>query len=374
MKKIGILTTYFASNYGAALQPFALMRTLENMGYDVEMIPYKQDYIANVYNPLHYRKFRSKNIIYVIKRLCEAKVLLSREKKFQQYVSRHITKGDKALTHNVPKDKDFYFIGSDQLWRTFGVDEHFDSVYCGFFDTKPDAVKIAYAVSGEHLELNEANIKYLKSAFENFQFLSVREEGRAKDFREFYYKKPIEVVADPTILADPSVFNEIEAVNPLPDTDYALFYSIRDKTPIFTDKIKEYAEKRNLKVLVLSEGYKWEYQRLAKNDESVVYLPTAGEEEFLGAMKNAKAVFTPSFHGNVFAILNHQNVFTLTLDDGHDTRALNLLSKLGIPDRHYSIDDEFVDTPIDYDLVESNLSKMRAEAMDYVQRALKLKI
>lgn len=374
MKKIGILTTYFASNYGAALQPFALMRTLENMGYDVEMIPYKQDYIVDCYDPFGRKRFLRKNVIKAFRSLLELRYLGPREEKFQKYISRYITNGKRKLTHNIPKDKDFYFVGSDQLWRTFGVDENFDPVYCGFFDTKPEAVKIAYAVSGEHLELNEANVKYLKSAFDNFQFLSVREEARAKDFREFYSNKPIEVVADPTILADPSVFNEIEAVNPLPDTDYVLFYSIRDNTPIFIDKITEYAEKRNLKVLVLSEGYKWEYQRLAKKDKSVVYLPTAGEEEFLGAMKNAKAVFTPSFHGNVFAILNHQNVFTLTLDDGHDTRALNLLSKLGIPDRHYSIDDEFVDTPIDYDLVESNLSKIRAEATDYVQRALKLKI
>lgn len=77
-RKIGILTTYFASNYGAALQPFALKRTLENLGYDVEMIPYKQEDIYNHYNPLYVRRFIRKNLIkaiqycFTLKYLCHA--------------------------------------------------------------------------------------------------------------------------------------------------------------------------------------------------------------------------------------------------------------------------------------------------------------
>ena len=42
MKTAGILTTYFASNFGAMLQPYALKRTLEGLGVDVEIIRYKQ--------------------------------------------------------------------------------------------------------------------------------------------------------------------------------------------------------------------------------------------------------------------------------------------------------------------------------------------
>ena len=42
MKKAGILTTYFAANYGAMLQPFALKRVLEQEGCKVEMIRYEQ--------------------------------------------------------------------------------------------------------------------------------------------------------------------------------------------------------------------------------------------------------------------------------------------------------------------------------------------
>ena len=51
MKTAGILTTYFASNFGAMLQPYALKRTLEGLGLDVEIIRYKQLDIWNHYNP-----------------------------------------------------------------------------------------------------------------------------------------------------------------------------------------------------------------------------------------------------------------------------------------------------------------------------------
>lgn len=46
MKTAGILTTYFASNFGAMLQPFALKRTLEQMGLEVEILRYKQPAIG----------------------------------------------------------------------------------------------------------------------------------------------------------------------------------------------------------------------------------------------------------------------------------------------------------------------------------------
>ena len=38
MKKIGICTLYFANNYGAILQAFALQEVLNEMGHEVEFI------------------------------------------------------------------------------------------------------------------------------------------------------------------------------------------------------------------------------------------------------------------------------------------------------------------------------------------------
>ena len=42
-KKIGILTFHKSLNYGSALQAFALVQKLRELGYDAEVIDYKQN-------------------------------------------------------------------------------------------------------------------------------------------------------------------------------------------------------------------------------------------------------------------------------------------------------------------------------------------
>ena len=42
---VGILTFYWADNYGAMLQAYALKKYLEKSGYDVEIIPYAPLYL-----------------------------------------------------------------------------------------------------------------------------------------------------------------------------------------------------------------------------------------------------------------------------------------------------------------------------------------
>lgn len=368
MKSIGILTTYFASNYGAALQPFALKRTLENLGYEVEMLPYRQQYIYEHYSPFIMRKYLSRNLMMDLYNLRYSYYTIRKELAFRKYIRKHIT--EKPLSDNVSRDKDFYFIGSDQLWRTFG-DSGFDPVYCGYFDTKKGAKKIAYAVSGDYLEFNDVNKAYLKSAFNNFDFLSVREKQRADQFMAFSERKDFEVVCDPTILADANIYKEIDHIDPLPNKQYVLFYYIRQSLP-FVDKVIKFARDKGLEVAIFSEGFNSQLLRLDKYNPDIHYLADAGEEQFLGAIKFSQYVFTPSFHGNVFATLYHKNLFTLVLDDGKDNRAMELMDVAGIKGRLLRINDEIIETFIDWQQVDANLAKYREHSMNYVKRALSI--
>ena len=45
--RVGILTFHDALNYGAVLQCYALQNTLMNLGYEVEVIDYKNDLLIN---------------------------------------------------------------------------------------------------------------------------------------------------------------------------------------------------------------------------------------------------------------------------------------------------------------------------------------
>ena len=49
MKKVGIITYHRAENFGAFLQCFALQKTIEELGYRVEVIDYRQSIIEATY-------------------------------------------------------------------------------------------------------------------------------------------------------------------------------------------------------------------------------------------------------------------------------------------------------------------------------------
>ena len=139
----------------------------------------------------------------------------------------------------------------------------------------------------------------------NFNAISVREQKLNDDLTKSTGITDIKTVLDPTLIVDPSVYEEIEHKNPLMGKKYVLFYKIRD-CMYFIDKIYDYAKSIDAELLILSSWYEKDLKKFAKKNPRVTYLPDAGVEVFLGAVKNAECVFTPSFHGCVFPILNHK--------------------------------------------------------------------
>lgn len=367
---VGILTTYFAANYGAMLQPFALKRTLESLGCEVEILRYKQEHIYRHYNPFLYEKFFSPwyrpHPWYPVRVFFPAAI---KEFKFRRFMNKYLSVKT-GFDKQVRSDKDLYFIGSDQLWRKF-ENNWFDDVYLGFFHTKPGAKKIAYAVSGEKMEFTDANIRKLKDAFENFSLISLREKDIADNYRKHIGTKEIEVVLDPTLLADPKIYREIRHINPLPHKKFCFLYFIRSECEIMLDKIYKYCQNKGMDLVILSEGVSVMVKQYFKGRKGVHYLPSGGEEEFLGAIENAECVFTPSFHGTAFSIIYHKRFYSLMLNDGHDTRAKNILSELHLSDRLLSLSDNITDSPVDYSKADKMLEKLRFDSLDFIHRALK---
>ncbi|MDO4496765.1 MAG: polysaccharide pyruvyl transferase family protein [Bacteroidales bacterium] len=367
-KNVGILTTYFAANYGAMLQPFALKRVLEQQGCDVEMIRYGQPDILHHYNPFHWSHFFQPKITAALAAWLFFPWAVVKELRFRRFMYRYINP-ERGFVDSIPYDKEVYYIGSDQLWRTFGSDEHFDPVYTGFFTTKPGARKVSYAVSGEHLELNETNQVYMRRALSNFDMISVREESRARDFIPLAEGKSIEVVLDPTLLATPDLYQELESRDPLPGKRYAVFYCVR-RSQNFIHRIYDFVQSKGCELLLFSEGIKPSLIAFSLTHRKVHYFTTAGEELFLGALQRAEYVFTPSFHGSVFAIINHRNLFSLLVGDGQDTRTSHLLNLLGMEHRLWSVDQPINEEPIAYEKVENILSEQRALSLNFIYRSL----
>ena len=367
MAKIGILTTYFASNFGAMLQPFALKRHLEMLGHDVEMIRYEQKTTYKFYNPWKPWVFKSFNLKKILSYLVNFPGLLKRDKTFKQFMWKHINP-EKGFSLTIPQNKDYYFIGSDQIW-TYKSPEGFDDVYFGNFPTPPNAIKVSYAASAEGIAYNEEQVAYLKKNIQNFDYVSVREKRLEEDMKRVTGRNDIVTVLDPTMLVIPSVYDEININNPCPNHSFIFFYCIRS-CDHFINKLYDFANSIDAKMVIVSEMPARKYVRYCKSHKNAIYLPYAGVETFLGGIINAEYVFTPSFHGSVFSILYHKKFYTLKLNDNKMTRPTYLLTMLGIPDRLLSIDDEILKDDIDYSKVDRLLDEQRRFSRSFVLKVL----
>ena len=365
--KVGVLTTYFASNFGAMLQPFALKRHIEKLGYDVEMIRYEQKPIAKFYNPWKPEVLMSMNPISIGSYLHRLPELLRRDWVFKRFLYKHIN-STKGYCKEIPKDKDYYFIGSDQIWNPKHT-KGFDDIYFGNFEIKDGAIIASYAASAENIEYSEEQISYLKKNIKNFDYVSVRESELENNIRKVTGRQDICTVLDPTMLVDPKVYEEVDHIHPCPGENFIFFYDIRNCKK-FAGRILNHAKSIGARLVIVSEmPDKW-YKHYAKNHKEVIYLPCAGIEIFLGGMKYAEFVYTASFHGSVFAILNHKNFHTLNLNDDKMTRPRHLLKMLGLQSRLLSIDGCISEDGINYKEVDRLLNEQRAFSRDYVLKVL----
>lgn len=55
--RIGILTFHNANNYGAVLQAYCLQETLRRIGFDVEIVDYRNPLIESRMHPFSFSEF-----------------------------------------------------------------------------------------------------------------------------------------------------------------------------------------------------------------------------------------------------------------------------------------------------------------------------
>ena len=123
-RKIGILTFHRAHNYGAVWQCWALKKTCESFGCQVETIDY---------NPWgHYDAKWA-----IGHRPSVAYKFLKQLYQFNQFVDKRLnpsvhTESHDWIKNNHPQE-DIYIVGSDQVWANDVVGEFLDSYLLDLF-------------------------------------------------------------------------------------------------------------------------------------------------------------------------------------------------------------------------------------------------
>lgn len=368
MKKIAILTFHRALNYGAVLQSYALMTTIQQFAdIDVKLIDYNAEKFKLQYiNPKNI--FALPTLKRKTKRICRwivrYKSTLNESIKFN-HLERFIS--DKLnLTAHVEKNElyilngkfDIFIVGSDQVWSA-RLTDYDDAYFLNFVDNSKK--KISYAASLK-TENDERTEEFIKQYLPSFDAISVREQKAVKYLEDKFGLDSV-CVLDPTFLLNREQWLKLTRDRyQKPAFKYVLIYLVSQQERLL-DYAFSYAKARGLKILSLNSlntrrGYK--------------EVSNASIEQFLGLINDAECVFTTSFHGLALSINLHTTFYfeTPQSSTNNTERLLNITDKLDLSDRNLAFG--VSEDAIGWEKVEGKLNGLRKESMDFLINAINL--
>lgn len=327
--KIGILTFHYSINYGGVLQAQALYLTLRKLGYDVQIIDYQpegeQIHKLSISN-LGIRKSDFKKIGTI-----QYKQILNRLYTYIKYNKKVVNKFKQFLSDNCelsPKinqtsivnllsNYDAIIVGSDQIWNP---SQRKKAEYFLDYD-EYKGKRISYAADSTNDQLDVDEIDILKTSLKRFNHISVRNDHSASFVNKITLNHPI-IVNDPTLLIYYPIYNEFVAKE-----EYILIYKIGSDIEGGEENIIDYLKsKYECKVYALvMPNSKF---LVNKKVDKIIY--DAGPLEWIEYIRNAKFVYTDSFHGCLFSLKFNKNFLAYYTEELRSSRFKYLARKYGI--------------------------------------------
>lgn len=353
--KIGILTYHRSENYGALLQAVALRSKLQEMGHDAYFIDYFPDYHVKLYKPFSVDVCSQYSVKGQMAYLLEYPLRKKRHHVFQDFIQKEIV----PYCRRMDEEFDVVFYGSDQIWRKQEALGDFNPVYFGKNEI-PAKIHASYAASMGVMNLNDEEKKKLKELVTHLKYVSVREVA-LKELIEGLGVKDIRLDIDPTLLLTNSEWNHTIHSTLSFKKDFVLIYDLQLNC-FDRDAIEEFAKKRNLDVIRLVG--------IARKFPTYYCRSLDGPYEFLSLIRAAKYVFTSSYHGLVFSLINKKQFFTSF--NNNAVRAESILSYLGLSERMLSLRTANIPESgdIDYNQVSHKMDEARKESVSYIKTVL----
>ena len=367
--KLRIVTFHRAYNYGAVLQCYALAETINSLGADCEVL----DYWPDVFREVYYMKIKYTGVRSTVRAILNKAniypMLNKRNNNFGKFIKEKIpiTKlkyGSLSEIKCMSSDIDAYLTGSDQVWHNKWAE--FDPVYFLDFPDANTKKKYSYAASfGMNEVPSELRSEY-KRRLEKFEKISVRENSGVKIVEDLINKKS-ECNCDPTLLLTKEYWRRL--VKEYNDEPYILvYYTSRSK--LLQDSAEKLSKKTGYKVIclpctmdtnVLSGKY--------DSSRGFEVAASAGPNEFLSLIANAKYVLTNTFHGTVFSIIFERKFMTQMIlsNQSKNMRVSELLEKLGIEGRELENGIECIEENVDWTCVCDKIYTLREDSLKYLK-------
>lgn len=367
--KVAVITRHSIFNYGSLLQTIATEASIEELGYECEIIDYQrndEDYhkIADVLvKKTKWNKNWALRTIYKLIQSPKFRMMGKHFEKLRNGVinTTKVYHGLDELRQDKPT-ADIYMTGSDQVWGPIG-DDIYDPAY--FLDfTDPEDICVSYAASFGKTNFTKKILTDFQKQLKKYDELTVREKSAVDIIKKLKFQN-VEQVLDPTLLHDSSYWSKM--IRDEMPKDYILIYQLHNNAQMM-EYAYNLAKKTGLQLITMSSTA----QHLAHRGSTHVFMPTLSE--WLGYIKNARFMITDSFHGTAFAI-NFNTQFVNVLPEGTATRNQSILELTGLQNRVVTNYEDFspFENQIDYNSVNNVIQEKRKESLEILEKMLSIR-
>lgn len=383
--KIAYICNTYIRNYGSILQSYALYVKLKQLGFETDVIDYKD--IPNTFEaqfkqtlflriPMLFKYSELKKKFLSIKTRKNKKyneILHQRYHAMDVFVNENFSFTKHCDTINdvqkVIKDYNCVFIGSDQLW---GVAEILRGYHTLNFvpDNQP---KISYATSFGVSRLPYFVKNKTRNFLKRIEFLSIREKSGAEIIKTLAARNA-KVVVDPTLLLSSSDWSLVVG-NERRISEKYIFCFFLGNNPDQRDFAKRFGKKVNLPIVSMQH-----VDEFIPSDTNFadININDASPNDFINLIKNAEYIICDSFHASVFSIIFKKNFYTLdryksSSANSRNTRITSLFSILDIENRHIDIHsdiDKLIRITTDYNHVHEKWYDWKRESLNYLKESL----
>lgn len=355
--KTATLTLPLHVNYGAMLQAYALHKAIESLGkepilLDIRPSIYKNNFVIGLAS---YLKSKIKQIVSSSSEYGNVE--------FEIFSEKYLNKSKKIRFQYQLRNYcnySSYIVGSDQVWRS----EYALNIGLFYFDFLPNHKKrSSYAASFGKSDWSYSNNQRetCKKLIDKFELVSVREKSAVELVNKNLCKDAVHVI-DPTMIIDPQYYNDLIEIGSKNNfSKNHLFSYVLDITDEKEYIISTLSNELNLTKHVCNEGLE---------DSKKMSI-----EDWLQGIRDSRFIVTDSFHGMVFCLIFKKDFIVLANNHRGYERFSSLLSDLGLMDRLVSEADlsrfQFTELEsIDYELVGSNLAKLKEYSLDILEKII----
>ena len=374
---------YAQRNFGGSLQARALCHELEKRGIQYEIIRYeKRDSVIKKIKSIP----RILNIVLISDKIHRVKKAIAhvvdgdfkkndllRVKTYKEYSDRAfenlspVFRGYEQLRDAARSRYDAVMVGSDQLWSPSGLPTNFYNLMF-----VPDSVtKISVASSFGVSQIPWYQKRRTSDYLKRIEYISMR-ENRGKEIVKELTGRDVPVVADPVLLLSAEEWDSFVPIENKYKEPYVFAYFLGTNTE-HRKAVAKFAQEKRLKIVAMRHID----QYVPIDNHFGDYTSyDANPNDFLNILRNAKYVFTDSFHGALFSVIYHKDfvVFNRYSDSAafsKNSRIDSLCTNLGLEHRRYKGNlQENLDTPTNYEAVDKNVSVLITVTKEYLDNAL----